>query len=239
MNQPGATLPAQGIVSWLESLATKDRVIERRHPCSQGDSMARYSMIIIDGILSRALKYRNGTRQVVSVHVPGDFIHLGRDLFDEAETFAMTRSVVALVPNSCLNQIAKDQPDKLRDLWNWAGTEAAVCRSGVFRLGRLDALGRIAHFLSEMNFRFAASGLSDGYRFPLALTQPDLAEICGLTPVHVNRVMRKLREMQLCTFRSSLVEISDRVRFEAIGQFDCRYLQVLTHREKPMIPVRR
>jgi CRP-like cAMP-binding protein len=130
-----------------------------------------------------------------------------------------------LISNSHLNQITSEQPETLRELWMVTTAEAAISRAWLFRLGRLDAVGRIAHFLSEMNFRLEAAGLSDGLRFALPLTQSDIAEICGLTAVHVNRVIRSLRETRLCTFRSSVVQISDRAELETIGQFDSDYLR--------------
>lgn len=95
-----------------------------------------------------------------------------------------------------------------------------------YRLGRLDALGRVAHFISETNIRLMSAGLSDGRRFALGLIQSDLAEICGLTNVHINRVMRQLREERLCVFRSSLVEILEPETLAARGQFDPDYLYI-------------
>ncbi len=84
----------------------------------------------------------------------------------------------------------------------------------------------MAHFLCETNARLVSAGLSDRRRFALGLTQADLAEICGLTNVHVNRVMRHLREEGLCVFRSSLVEILDLQRLGARGQFNPAYLYI-------------
>jgi len=117
-------------------------------------------------------------------------------------------------------------PQLTRKLWFATLLDAAIHRAWLFRLGRLDALGRVAHFLCETNVRLVSAGLSDGRRFALGLTQSDLAEICGLTNVHVNRVMRALREERLCTFRSSLVEIIEPDRLAKRGEFDPAYLYI-------------
>ena len=69
-------------------------------------------------------------------------------------------------------------------------------------------------------------GLSDGRRFALALTQADIGEICGLTTVHVNRVLRQLREEGLCLVRSGTVEIGDPLALARRGQFDPSYLYI-------------
>jgi CRP-like cAMP-binding protein len=116
------------------------------------------------------------------------------------------------------------RPDFARKLWYSTLLDAAIHRAWLFRLGRLDAGGRIAHFLCETNARLQAVGLSDGHRFALAITQTDLSEICGLTSVHINRVMRSLREEKVVSFRSSLVEIHDLPRLQRQGEFDPGYL---------------
>ena len=71
-------------------------------------------------------------------------------------------------------------------------------------------------------------GLSDGKRFALGLTQADISEICGITSVHTNRVLRQLREERLCIFRSSLVEILDVEGLARRGQFNPAYLYIET-----------
>lgn len=96
---------------------------------------------------------------------------------------------------------------------------ASLCR-----LGRLDAMGRVAHFLCETDARLRAVDLSDGRSCHLDLTQNDLAEICGVTSIHMNRILRPLREDGLCTYRASLVEILRRDLLAARGQFDPAYL---------------
>lgn len=192
-----------------------------------GDQLSQ-SLLLIEGIMSRYIDDREGLRQLVAVHVPGDFVDLhGFPLkvldHDVAATTAVT---VAVVPHSELEAIARDMPRMARKLWFATLIDAAIHRAWLFRLGRLDAMGRVAHFLCETNVRLMSAGLSDGHRFALGLTQNDIAEICGLTNVHVNRVMRQLREERLCIFRSSLVEILDPKALVIRGQFDPDYLYI-------------
>lgn len=190
-----------------------------------GDTL-RQSTLLIEGLLSRYIDDRKGLRQLVAVHIPGDFVDLHgyplRTLDHDVAT--MTAAKVAIVPHRNLDAILRDDPGLTRKLWFSTLLDAAVHRVWLFRMGRLDAAGRVAHFLCEMNARLSSAGLSDGKRFPLNITQGDLAEICGLTSVHVNRVMRQLREDRLCTFRSSVVEILNLPRLIERGEFDPYYL---------------
>ncbi|AHE55944.1 Crp/Fnr family transcriptional regulator [Sphingomonas sanxanigenens] len=187
-----------------------------------------HSTLLIEGIMSRHIDDRNGLRQLVALHVPGDFVDLHAyplKILDH-EVGTMTAVTVALVPHTRLDAITREYPELARKLWFSTLLDAAIHRAWLFRLGRLDAVGRVAHFFCEMNVRLAAAGLSDGRRFALGLTQADLGEICGLTPVHINRVMRQLREDGMCVFRSSLVEIMDPERLAARAQFDPDYLYI-------------
>lgn len=61
----------------------------------------------------------------------------------------------------------------------------------------------------------------------------------GLTNVHVNRVMRQLREERLCVFRSSRVEILDPEGLGSRAQFDPAYLYIENDSELPSMKKRR
>jgi CRP-like cAMP-binding protein len=178
--------------------------------------------------MSRYLDDRRGLRQLVAIHLPGDFLDLHAfplKVLDH-DVATLTAATVAIVPHSELEAIMQEMPQLTRKLWFATLLDAAIHRAWLFRLGRLDAIGRLAHLLSETNARLFSAGLSDGRRFALGLTQADLGEICGLTTVHVNRVMRQLREDNLCIFRSSLVEIPDPDRLAKRGEFNPAYLYI-------------
>lgn len=187
-------------------------------------------MLLTEGIMSRYIDDRNGLRQLVAIHVPGDFVDLHAYPLQtlDHDVATMTSAKVAVVPHSQLDAIISQSPALGRKLWFATLIDAAIHRAWLFRLGRLDAVGRVAHFLCETNMRLVAAGLSDGRRFALPLTQTDLSEICGLTNVHVNRVLRQLREERLCVFRSSLVEITNPAELVVRGQFDPSYLYIDT-----------
>ncbi len=198
------------------------------------------STLLLEGIMSRYLDDRNCLRQLVAIHYPGDFLDLHAfplKVLDH-DVATLTTATVATVSHPELEAIAEEMPKLTRKLWFATLLDAAIHRAWLFRLGRLDATGRVAHFLCETNARLFSAGLSDGHRFALALTQADLAEICGLTTVHVNRVMRQLREERLCIFRSSLVEILDPAGLAARGQFNPAYLYN-KHDTDPLAPAQR
>lgn len=210
----------------LEAAISEVRTYKPRKIVARAGEPLGESTLLLDGFMCRYLDDRRGLRQLVAIHVPGDFLDLHAyplKILDH-DVATITGASAAIVPHSELDAIADEFPELTRKLWFSTLLDAAIHRAWLFRLGRLDAAARVAHFLCETNARLVSAGLSDGNRFALGLTQADLAEVCGLTTVHVNRVMRQLREDRLCVFRSSLVEILDLGGLTALGQFNPAYL---------------
>lgn len=210
----------------LDDAIAEVRTLAPRTTLVEAGETSRESTLLLEGLMSRYIDDRRGLRQLVAVHVPGEFVDLhaySMRTLDHA-IGALTAAKVAIVPHDALEALLAPRPELARKLWFSTLLDAAMHRAWLFRLGRLDAVGRVAHFLCETNARLQAVGLSDGRRFALDLTQADLAEVCGLTTVHVNRVMRQLREGGLCLFRSALVEVIDLPRLARRGDFDPAYL---------------
>ena len=85
-------------------------------------------------------------------------------------------------------------------------------------------MGRLAHFLCETYCRMKAVGLGQDGEYELPLTQQDLGEATGLTSVHVNRVVRRLREEGLAIVARGRVQILDVTRLARLGEFEADYL---------------
>ena len=60
----------------------------------------------------------------------------------------------------------------------------------------------------------------------MRITQSDFADALGLTPVHVNRVLKSLRESRLIHLRGGQLTFLDRPRLERLAQFDATYLEI-------------
>lgn len=210
----------------LETAIGEVRTIDARKIVIRSRTRLHESTLLIEGFMSRYIDDRNGLRQLVAIHVPGDFVDLHAYPLQtlDHDVATMTAATIAIVSHDQLDAIIGEQPQMSKKLWFSTLIDASIHRAWLFRLGRLDAVGRIAHFFCETNARLFSAGLSDGRRFALPLTQTDIAEICGLTNVHVNRVMRQLREAKVCVFRSSLVEILNIKQLVKLGQFDPDYL---------------
>jgi CRP-like cAMP-binding protein len=185
-----------------------------------------HSTLLIDGVVCRYLDDREGYRQVVSVHVPGDFVDLHgfpmKRLDHDISTLGPC--TVAMFEHRTLAEILEHHPRLTRWLWFATLLDASIHREWIFRLGRLGAEGRVAHLFCELYARLEMVQLARDGRFQLPATQADIAEACGITGVHVNRVLRLMRERELVTFRSGEVHILDHQRLMALAEFDPVYL---------------
>lgn len=190
-----------------------------------GDPLSA-STYLVDGYVSRYMDDREGHRQLVAIHVPGDFIDLHgfalKRLNHDIATLGPVR--IASVPHPAIDRIMADEPHLARLLWFSTLLDAAMHREWIFRLGRLDASGRVAHFFCELARRLEMVDMLEHGRFSLPVTQSELAEACGVTGVHANRTLRSLREQGLMTFREGQVEIMNMAALKRVGQFDDAYL---------------
>lgn len=184
------------------------------------------STLLLEGFVCRYMDDREGQRQLVAVHVPGDFVDLHafpmRRLDHDIATLGPVK--IACYEHKTLETITERYPHLTRKLWFSTLLDAAMHREWIFRLGRLGAEGRVAHLFCELNVRLEMVGLAANGRFTLPMTQPDIAEASGLTGVHVNRVLRVLREKNLLTFKANEVHILDRKALAAVAEFEPQYL---------------
>jgi CRP-like cAMP-binding protein len=153
----------------------------------------------------------DGGRQVIAVSIPGDFIGL-RSLFlrTSDHTFAtVTDVVVATVLWEQIEEIVRRLPRLAAAiLWATSRHEATMVEHLV-NVGRRSALVRTAHFLLELRDRLMLVGQAQPTSFVCPVNQYLLADVLGLTAVHINRVLRHLREQRLVTFRDGVVHIHD------------------------------
>jgi CRP-like cAMP-binding protein len=186
------------------------------------------STLLVEGIVCRYKDLADGQRQIMELHVAGDFVDLHGFLLKQLDhnVGAMTPIRVASVPHDALRGITETHPHLGRMLWFSTLLDAAIHREKILSIGRRSALARIAHIFCELLVRLRIVGLADDSGYALPLTQADLADVTGLTSVHVNRMLKKLRDDKLLTFRGGRVTIDDWERLQRVAEFDPTYLHL-------------
>lgn len=198
----------------------------RQQLVNRGDKLES-SFYIVQGVMLRYLDDKRGERQLVGVNIAGDFVDLHGYPMKRLDhnVSSLTDVVLAEVPHRAITQLVDDHPHLARALWFSTLLDAAMHREWIFRLGRLNAEGRIAHLICELITRLRFVERFDGKLFPIPLLQRDYAEACGITAVHANRSFRILKERGvLVPLGDGRLEIIDEAQLRALGQFDGSYL---------------
>jgi CRP-like cAMP-binding protein len=187
--------------------------------------LANRSTMLIEGFILRTIVERD-RRYIVGFHVPGDFVDLHayalKRLDHEVITVGTTK--VGYVPHERIGKIHENEPHLSRLFWFATLLDAAIQRQWTLKLEQLKASRRVAHRIAEIWKRLEMVGLGrpNGFRSPL--TQTDLADMCGTTPIHMNRALSELRREDIVEFRRGLVIVRDRARLEKHADFDPAYL---------------
>ncbi|MEA3003256.1 MAG: hypothetical protein QOH81_2044 [Sphingomonadales bacterium] len=184
--------------------------------------------LLLSGFAYRHKVTGEGERQILSVHMAGEFLDLQNSFLDVVDHHvqALTRVDIASVPVAAMRRIAESHPLIGRAMWIDTLIDSAIFREWIVNVGRRDAISRVAHVLCEFALRLKAAGLATAYRYELPMTQEQLADVTGLTAVHVNRVLKELGHQGLIARDKRAVEIVDWDRLSAVGDFSARYLHL-------------
>jgi CRP-like cAMP-binding protein len=196
----------------------------------EGDS-TEHVHLMIEGWAARYKIVPDGGRQITAFLIPGDLCdaHIAILKAMDHGIVSLTRARVAYIPQRVMEALPIDRPKLARALW-WATlVDEAVLRSWIVNLGRRDGYERVAHLLCELQVRLRNVGLVHEDHFALPLTQEVLADALGLTPVHINRVLQRLRAEELITLKGGTLTVLDGVGLGKAAGFDPNYL----HARKP------
>jgi CRP-like cAMP-binding protein len=169
---------------------------------------------------------QDGRRQIVDFQIPGDFLGLRSVLFhtsDHSIVPVIDIEVTEVLVADLLDAFARTPRLAMAVLWSASRDEAMVVEHLV-DIGRRNAAERMAHFLLELGARLSLVGMGSKEGFACPLTQYLLADALGLSAVHVNRVLRQLREDGMATFRDGFVSFDNYVRLTQFAEFDPTYL---------------
>ena len=168
----------------------------------------------------------DGMRQIVHFPLPGDFVGVHGRLFKTIDhSFAtVTPAKFGVFSGEQLQGLIEDNP-RLGQAILWsAARDEAMAVEHLVSVGRRSAIQSMAHLLLELSERIEFAGLGDSSVYKCPLTQEHLGDALGLTSIHVNRILRKLREKGLVALSKGLLEIRNRQELAALSSFDAEYL---------------
>jgi CRP-like cAMP-binding protein len=222
-----ASLDEQDRRALLE-LPYQTRTIEMSRYIAREGDRSPGATLILSGLAIRHRVTVEGTRQIMSVHIPGDFVDLEGALLDVADhnVQALTRCEVAVVPREAIIKLVDGHPRVGRAMWVDTLIDGAIFREWIVNVGRRSARAAMAHLLCEFARRLEAAGLVEEYAYELPMSQEQLADALGITPVHVNRTLRELDREGLIQRERRFIRIPDWEKLRRIGGFNELYLHL-------------
>ena len=184
--------------------------------------------VLVSGFAYRQKLTGEGTRQIVSLHIPGDALDLQNIFLDVADhnVQTLTRSEIAFIPRQAVREIVRANRAIGHAVLVCILIEASIFREWVLNIGRRDARSRVAHLLCEFAIRLDSLNLAepDGYELPI--TQEQLGDAVGLTPVHVNRTLKALEAQGLITRNRRHISFPQWQALREVADFSTRYLHL-------------
>jgi CRP-like cAMP-binding protein len=185
-----------------------------------------HACFVVEGLVARFDQNVQGGRQITALHIPGDMPDL-LSVVQPAATSALqalSTSTILKIPHSAIRELASAHPAIAEAFWRDCMVDAMILAQWIVNVGRRDALARLAHLLCEMACRYHILSNDDELTYEMPMTQVQLADVTGLTPVHVNRSLKKLAETGT-SIRFGHVVIASWDALTKVGDFDRGYLQ--------------
>lgn len=209
----------------LESAMLPPRSIAANTDLSRQGELAGHVEILIEGWGCRYKTTRDGHRQIVALLIPGDPANLDSFLFTRLDyaVRTLTAAKVLTIPRDRFLALAAQYSGIAKTLAWLAMAENAILSEWALCLGRLSARQRLAHLLCEISARLGCANEVES-SFELPLTQEQIADVLGLTAVHVNRTIQHLRAEGLIEAKGRAMTITDMNALRRIAEFDPAYL---------------
>jgi len=176
-----------------------------------------------------AISYRvtmSGRRQILSVHLPGDFIGLHINFHRRAiyTVAALTNVEVAMIEPMRLIEIHQKYPVLAAGL-DWSAVRASnILSEHNISLGARTAEERILHFYLEIWCRLMLVGEASSEGFDMRMTQEQVANALGLSIVHVNKKLKSLCKQGLLEIKGRRVAVPDVGKAIRMADFDAAFL---------------
>jgi CRP-like cAMP-binding protein len=209
------------------TLATAD---QRRYPAKhdlirEGDRPGPV-FVVLEGWACRYKILPNGSRQILAYLMPGDSCDLHVGLLAEMDHSIQTVSpaLVATVSRPEMDDVFTRYPGIARAMYLAQLIDEGTMRAWITSMGRRASIERVAHLMCELYLRARNIGITLEPPFALPLSQTMLADSLGMTPVHLNRVLKALRSTGAMTLQRGSLVIEDPVMLIQIAGFDENYL---------------
>jgi CRP-like cAMP-binding protein len=191
--------------------------------------------VVLSGLACRYKHLEDGSRQIMAFLVPGDPCDSEIFILDQMDHSigTLAPSTIASISGARMKELLLNRASIALAFWWNTLQDEGVLRERIIDEGRRDAYARVGFLIYEIFVRMRALGVIDNNIFEFAVTQVDLADATGLTPVHVNRMLKRLREEQLIAIEGKNWTILDPVGLRKMAKYEASYLHLDRAKREP------
>jgi CRP-like cAMP-binding protein len=183
-----------------------------------GDALPNRTLIIVSGWVARQRWLSDGRRQILKLNLSGDICGLYENLQSADPPIALTQTQ-ALLGTFIATGDSVPLDGQARPMRAILEFEEWCVFNQLMRLGAMTARERMAHLLLELYHRLASVGLARDWSFEMPLTQEQLADVLGLSSVHINRTLQALRREGQIEWHGSQVRLTKADTLAEIAHF--------------------
>ena len=217
-------LGPEDIAALSDATAEPRKYVAKQDIIREGDPPGPV-FVVLEGWLCRYKILPTGTRQITAFLMPGDACDLHVPMLDvmDHSIQALTTAQVVAIPRQVMTRLM-DSITISRAMYIAQLVDQGTLRAWIVSMGRRTSTQRVAHLMCELYLRSQAIGLSTVDGLALPLSQSVLADALGMTSVHINRVLKALREAGAMELSRGSLSILDPARLVKIAGFDENYL---------------
>ena len=211
----------------LQEISTSGRRVEPRTALIEEGEEPLGAFLMLEGLAYRYKQRESGRRQLTALLIPGDLGNFDAPLRSRMDHSIGTSSACRVVPLSPETvRKLQQHPNIAHGLRMSTLVEEATLHEWLLNVGSRTAIERLAHLFCELYLRYQIVGWARSQSYELPLKQGDLADLTGMSNVHVNRSLQELRRRRLIELRNHRLSILDWAGLKALAEFDASYLHL-------------
>ncbi|SHL55508.1 cAMP-binding domain of CRP or a regulatory subunit of cAMP-dependent protein kinases [Sphingobium sp. YR657] len=220
-----ATLSENDMVALAVATSNPRKIAARHDLIREGDRPGPV-FVVLDGWACRYKILPSGTRQILAFLMPGDSCDLHVGLLEQMDHSIQSigPAVIATIDRPEIDRIMDRYPNVAKAMYLAQLIDEGTLRAWITSMGRRTSIERVAHLICELYLRARNIGLINGQHLTLPLSQILLADALGMTPVHLNRILKELKASGAMSLSRGRLIISCPEKLVKIAGFDENYL---------------
>lgn len=186
------------------------------------ESASPHVFTLLEGWAYRHKQIADGRLQVLNFALPGDLLGLQLAIMNEMQhtVTALTRVRLCVFQRDKVWSVYRDHPS-LGFAMTWvAAREEQLLDGHLLSVGQRNAIERVVYLTLHLYDRAKGVGYADRDILPTPFSHTHFADALGVTPVHLSRTLRKLRDRGLMRWGEGGIYLQDRVALEALASYE-------------------